>query len=178
MSLKRFSAKTKVHPSLSAAFSLLEKYRRWLLNLFFSKVANKSYKPSNKHILQSNSSAWLCKIISRLDLNSVSFDTQIGRKTFFISQLINHFLLSLKKVFFFAGGNSTLEDTNITKPFCSNVNLSESQMLVYRYSLVLVQYIIPVFVISFVYIQVSFFACLLMNSMLIFYVTIIQNRWL
>jgi hypothetical protein len=43
---------------------------------------------------------------------------------------------------------------NITKPFCDNVNLSERQMLIYRYTLVLVQYIIPVFVISFVYIQV------------------------
>lgn len=55
----------------------------------------------------------------------------------------------------FAGDNNTLEDANITKPFCNNVNLSDRQMLIYRYSLVLVQYIIPVLVISFVYIQVS-----------------------
>jgi hypothetical protein len=44
--------------------------------------------------------------------------------------------------------------TNTTKPFCQNVNLSEMEMLIYRYMLVLVQYIIPVCVISFVYIQV------------------------
>lgn len=46
------------------------------------------------------------------------------------------------------------EAVNITKPFCQNVNLSESEMFVYRYVLVLVQYIIPVIIISFVYIQV------------------------
>ncbi|XP_063708779.1 RYamide receptor-like [Culicoides brevitarsis] len=41
------------------------------------------------------------------------------------------------------------------KPFCQNVNLSEQQMLIYRYTLVFVQYIIPVCVISFVYIQMA-----------------------
>jgi hypothetical protein len=49
----------------------------------------------------------------------------------------------------------TIEDPNITKPFCDNVKLNESELLVYRYTLVFVQYIIPVFVISFVYIQVN-----------------------
>uniref|UniRef100_A0A336K8Z1 CSON001557 protein n=1 Tax=Culicoides sonorensis TaxID=179676 RepID=A0A336K8Z1_CULSO len=44
---------------------------------------------------------------------------------------------------------------NISKPFCQNVNLSEDQMLVYRYILVFVQYLIPVCVISFVYIQMA-----------------------
>lgn len=50
--------------------------------------------------------------------------------------------------------NVTFQLPNITKPFCQNVNLSEAEMLIYRYTLVLVQYIIPVCVISFVYIQV------------------------
>lgn len=50
--------------------------------------------------------------------------------------------------------NITFQLPNITKPFCQNVNLNEAQMLAYRYTLVLVQYIIPVCVISFVYIQV------------------------
>lgn len=56
--------------------------------------------------------------------------------------------------------NITFQLPNITKPFCQNVNLNEAEMLAYRYTLVLVQYIIPVCVISFVYIQVwrmSFF---------------------
>ncbi|KAL7019195.1 hypothetical protein ACKWTF_011042 [Chironomus riparius] len=51
--------------------------------------------------------------------------------------------------------NNTIEATNITKPFCQNVNLSEIEMLAYKYVLVLVQYIIPVCVISFVYIQMA-----------------------
>jgi hypothetical protein len=46
------------------------------------------------------------------------------------------------------------EESNITKPFCQNVNLTENEMFAYRYVLVLVQYIIPVLIISFVYIQV------------------------
>lgn len=50
--------------------------------------------------------------------------------------------------------NITFQLPNITKPFCQNVNLSDAEMLAYRYTLVLVQYIIPVCVISFVYIQV------------------------
>lgn len=50
--------------------------------------------------------------------------------------------------------NMTVDVPNITKQFCQNVNLSDREMLIYRYTLVLVQYIIPVCVISFVYIQV------------------------
>ncbi|XP_075163166.1 leucokinin receptor [Haematobia irritans] len=44
---------------------------------------------------------------------------------------------------------------NVTIPFCSNVNLSESQLQTYRYSLVFVQYLVPFCVISFVYIQMA-----------------------
>ncbi|CRK91705.1 CLUMA_CG005351, isoform A [Clunio marinus] len=51
--------------------------------------------------------------------------------------------------------NVTLFTPNITKPFCQIVNLNDAEMLVYRYTLVLVQYIIPVCVISFVYIQMA-----------------------
>lgn len=50
--------------------------------------------------------------------------------------------------------NVTFPAPNITKPFCINKNMKDVEMLIYRYTLVLVQYIIPVFVISFVYIQV------------------------
>jgi hypothetical protein len=58
--------------------------------------------------------------------------------------------------------NGTIEATqfpNITKPFCRNINLSETSMLIYRFTLVFVQYIIPVCVISFVYIQVGLIDC-------------------
>jgi hypothetical protein len=57
-----------------------------------------------------------------------------------------------------ANENGTIETTqfpNITKPFCRNIELSDTSMLIYRFTLVFVQYIIPVCVISFVYIQVS-----------------------
>jgi hypothetical protein len=59
----------------------------------------------------------------------------------------------MKKIF--AEDNSTNGTVNVTKPFCHNVNLNEEEMLIYRYTLVIVQYIIPVCVISFVYIQVN-----------------------
>jgi leucokinin receptor len=61
-----------------------------------------------------------------------------------------------------AEDNSThsSQPMNMTKPFCQIVNLDEEQLLIYRYTLVIVQYIIPVCVISFVYIQVN-----LMNEM-------------
>ncbi|XP_053686021.1 substance-K receptor-like [Sabethes cyaneus] len=45
---------------------------------------------------------------------------------------------------------------NITKPFCQVVNFEESEMLLYRYILTLVQYFVPLCVISFVYIQMAF----------------------
>lgn len=44
---------------------------------------------------------------------------------------------------------------NVTRPFCANVNLSDNQLQTYRYILVIVQYFIPFFVISFVYIQMT-----------------------
>ncbi|XP_058986386.1 prolactin-releasing peptide receptor-like [Musca domestica] len=44
---------------------------------------------------------------------------------------------------------------NVTTPFCNNVNLSDSQLQTYRYSLVFVQYLVPFCVISFVYIQMA-----------------------
>ncbi|KAM7355538.1 leucokinin receptor isoform 1-T2 [Cochliomyia hominivorax] len=44
---------------------------------------------------------------------------------------------------------------NVTKPFCTNVNLSENQLQSYRYTLVFAQYLVPFCVISFVYIQMT-----------------------
>ncbi|XP_021707016.1 substance-K receptor [Aedes aegypti] len=44
---------------------------------------------------------------------------------------------------------------NMTKPFCQVVNFEESEMLLYRYILTLVQYFVPLCVISFVYIQMA-----------------------
>ncbi|TMW48066.1 hypothetical protein DOY81_006857 [Sarcophaga bullata] len=44
---------------------------------------------------------------------------------------------------------------NVTRPFCANVNLSDDQLQTYRYVLVIVQYLIPFVVISFVYIQMT-----------------------
>uniref|UniRef100_A0A182INH5 G-protein coupled receptors family 1 profile domain-containing protein n=1 Tax=Anopheles atroparvus TaxID=41427 RepID=A0A182INH5_ANOAO len=46
--------------------------------------------------------------------------------------------------------------TNATVPFCKIVNFELAEILLYRYLLVLVQYFIPLFVISFVYIQMAF----------------------
>ncbi|XP_023037378.1 substance-P receptor [Drosophila willistoni] len=45
--------------------------------------------------------------------------------------------------------------SNVTRPFCTNKNLSEDQLQTYRYSLVFVQYLVPFCVISFVYIQMA-----------------------
>lgn len=44
---------------------------------------------------------------------------------------------------------------NVTRPFCTNVNLSENQLQTYRYTLVFAQYLVPFCVISFVYIQMT-----------------------
>ncbi|XP_055627554.1 neuropeptide Y receptor type 1 [Toxorhynchites rutilus septentrionalis] len=53
-------------------------------------------------------------------------------------------------------GSTNETYTNMTKPFCQVVNFEESEMLLYRYILTLVQYFIPLCVISFVYIQMAF----------------------
>ncbi|XP_058833579.1 RYamide receptor-like isoform X2 [Topomyia yanbarensis] len=53
-------------------------------------------------------------------------------------------------------GDSNDTYVNTTKPFCQVVNFEESEMLLYRYILTLVQYFVPLFVISFVYIQMAF----------------------
>lgn len=45
--------------------------------------------------------------------------------------------------------------TNITVPFCKVVNFEHGEIQLYRYVLVLVQYFVPLFVISFVYIQMA-----------------------
>ncbi|XP_055596964.1 substance-P receptor-like [Uranotaenia lowii] len=52
-------------------------------------------------------------------------------------------------------GDSNETYINITKPFCQVVNFEQSEMLLYRYILTLVQYFIPLCVISFVYIQMA-----------------------
>lgn len=57
------------------------------------------------------------------------------------------------------GTTTVTQFPNITKPFCRNLNLSDTSLLIYRFTLVFVQYIIPVGVISFVYIQVSLIDC-------------------
>ncbi|CAO1440286.1 unnamed protein product, partial [Diamesa serratosioi] len=51
--------------------------------------------------------------------------------------------------------NSTKMRTNIPKAFCQNVNMSYITMLYYRYILVLVQYIIPFCIISYIYFQMA-----------------------
>lgn len=45
--------------------------------------------------------------------------------------------------------------SNFSRPFCENINLSKEQIQSYRYYLVIVQYVIPFCIISFVYIQMS-----------------------
>ncbi|KAH8278300.1 hypothetical protein KR044_010356, partial [Drosophila immigrans] len=44
---------------------------------------------------------------------------------------------------------------NLTRPFCTNKNLTEEQLRMFRYALVFVQYLVPFCVISFVYIQMA-----------------------
>ncbi|XP_055915102.1 neuropeptide Y receptor type 2 [Eupeodes corollae] len=44
---------------------------------------------------------------------------------------------------------------NVSRDFCSNINLTDDQLQTYRYSLVFVQYLVPFCVISFVYIQMA-----------------------
>lgn len=53
----------------------------------------------------------------------------------------------------FAEDNITI--TNSTKPFCMVVNLTDTEILIYRYILVVVQYLLPCSIISFVYIQMA-----------------------
>jgi leucokinin receptor len=53
------------------------------------------------------------------------------------------------------GTNETEIYSNSSKPFCANIYMSERVQIAYRYTLVIVQYFIPVVVISFVYIQVK-----------------------
>ncbi|XP_016964878.1 RYamide receptor [Drosophila biarmipes] len=47
------------------------------------------------------------------------------------------------------------ETFNVTRPFCTNKNLSDDQLQSFRYTLVFVQYLVPFCVISFVYIQMA-----------------------
>ncbi|XP_020714575.1 RYamide receptor-like [Ceratitis capitata] len=44
---------------------------------------------------------------------------------------------------------------NATRPFCTNINLTEEQLKAYRYALVVVQYCVPCCVISFVYVRMA-----------------------
>lgn len=94
-----------------------------------------------------------------------------------ISPIFFFFIFSTHASFCMTEVNTTSDELmNITKPFCQNVNLTDDEMLVYRYSLVLVQYIIPVCVISFVYIQVNVFSWC---CFYIFYIIqVIISRWL
>ncbi|CAO1437875.1 unnamed protein product [Diamesa tonsa] len=60
---------------------------------------------------------------------------------------VNRFINSIYK--------NTRIPSNIPKAFCQNVNMSYSVMLLYRYTLVLVQYLIPYCIISYIYFQMS-----------------------
>ncbi|XP_055532320.1 substance-K receptor-like [Wyeomyia smithii] len=66
------------------------------------------------------------------------------------------FALRVIPVSMVALGDTNDTYINITKPFCQVVNFEESEMLLYRYILTLVQYFVPLCVISFVYIQMAF----------------------
>ncbi|XP_053661374.1 neuromedin-K receptor-like [Anopheles marshallii] len=65
------------------------------------------------------------------------------------------FALRVRPVSYIALGGMNETYTNITVPFCKVVNFEHGEILLYRYILVLVQYFIPLFVISFVYIQMA-----------------------
>ncbi|XP_050080438.1 neuromedin-K receptor-like [Anopheles maculipalpis] len=65
------------------------------------------------------------------------------------------FALRVRPVSYIALGGMNDTYTNITVPFCKVVNFEDGEILLYRYVLVLVQYFIPLFVISFVYIQMA-----------------------
>uniref|UniRef100_A0A182N355 G-protein coupled receptors family 1 profile domain-containing protein n=1 Tax=Anopheles dirus TaxID=7168 RepID=A0A182N355_9DIPT len=66
------------------------------------------------------------------------------------------FALRVRPVSYIALGGMNETYTNITVPFCKVVNFEYSEIQLYRYVLVLVQYFVPLFVISFVYIQMAF----------------------
>uniref|UniRef100_UPI0022EC438F neuromedin-K receptor-like n=2 Tax=Anopheles cruzii TaxID=68878 RepID=UPI0022EC438F len=61
-----------------------------------------------------------------------------------------------RPVYYIALGGTNDTYTNVTVPFCKVVNFEQAEIQLYRYVLVLVQYFIPLFVISFVYIQMAF----------------------
>uniref|UniRef100_A0A182W2B0 G-protein coupled receptors family 1 profile domain-containing protein n=1 Tax=Anopheles minimus TaxID=112268 RepID=A0A182W2B0_9DIPT len=65
------------------------------------------------------------------------------------------FALRVRPVSYIALGGMNETYTNITVPFCTVVNFEHGKIQLYRYVLVLVQYFIPLFVISFVYIQMA-----------------------
>uniref|UniRef100_A0A182QUV7 G-protein coupled receptors family 1 profile domain-containing protein n=1 Tax=Anopheles farauti TaxID=69004 RepID=A0A182QUV7_9DIPT len=66
------------------------------------------------------------------------------------------FALRVRPVSYIALGGMNETYTNITVPFCKVVNFEYAEIQLYRYVLVLVQYFVPLFVISFVYIQMAF----------------------
>ncbi|XP_050095735.1 neuromedin-K receptor-like [Anopheles aquasalis] len=66
------------------------------------------------------------------------------------------FALRVRPVYNIVLGGMNETYTNVTVPFCKVVNFEHAEIQVYRYVLVLVQYFIPLFVISFVYIQMAF----------------------
>uniref|UniRef100_A0A182PIA3 G-protein coupled receptors family 1 profile domain-containing protein n=1 Tax=Anopheles epiroticus TaxID=199890 RepID=A0A182PIA3_9DIPT len=65
------------------------------------------------------------------------------------------FALRVRPVSYIALGGMNDTYTNITVPFCKVVNFEHGEIQLYRYVLVLVQYFVPLFVISFVYIQMA-----------------------
>uniref|UniRef100_A0A182X431 G-protein coupled receptors family 1 profile domain-containing protein n=1 Tax=Anopheles quadriannulatus TaxID=34691 RepID=A0A182X431_ANOQN len=65
------------------------------------------------------------------------------------------FALRVRPVSYIALGGMNETYTNITVPFCKVVNFEHGEIQLYRYVLVLVQYFVPLFVISFVYIQMA-----------------------
>uniref|UniRef100_A0A182R587 G-protein coupled receptors family 1 profile domain-containing protein n=1 Tax=Anopheles funestus TaxID=62324 RepID=A0A182R587_ANOFN len=65
------------------------------------------------------------------------------------------FALRVRPVSYIALGGMNETYTNVTVPFCKVVNFEHGEIQLYRYILVLVQYFIPLFVISFVYIQMA-----------------------
>uniref|UniRef100_A0A182M0M4 G-protein coupled receptors family 1 profile domain-containing protein n=1 Tax=Anopheles culicifacies TaxID=139723 RepID=A0A182M0M4_9DIPT len=65
------------------------------------------------------------------------------------------FALRVRPVSYIALGGMNETYTNITVPFCRVENFEHGEIQLYRYVLVLVQYFIPLFVISFVYIQMA-----------------------
>ncbi|XP_049539818.1 substance-P receptor-like [Anopheles darlingi] len=66
------------------------------------------------------------------------------------------FALRVRPLYNIVLGGMNETYTNVTVPFCKIVNFEPAEIQLYRYVLVLVQYFIPLFVISFVYIQMAF----------------------